>query len=263
MKLASVLSYLHSQDNPIIFRDLKPANIMVREDGDVRLVDFGIARYFAKGASNDTQALGTPGYAAPEQYGGGQSDQRSDVYALGANLHQMITGINPGLSPFRFDPLRTHCPEISTEFEAVIARCLELDQERRPQDVGEVQIALLDEIRRRNGGVLPEEMAVFGEAGSVAEKQDSGSLLDSEDLNRPVSVEMPAVAAKIEEPVEAPIEEPIHAPADEAATEAAGPEPSQATKQEPPATTTRSTFPLIATVAALVLVLVTIVLLAQ
>lgn len=133
LKLASVLDYLHNQDPPIIFRDLKPANIMVKENGDVRLVDFGIARYFTKNSSQDTQALGTPGYAAPEQYGGiGQSDARSDIYALAANLHQMLTGVNPGDSPFRFEPVRAHCPELSVEFEQAISRCLELDQTRRP-----------------------------------------------------------------------------------------------------------------------------------
>lgn len=185
LKLASVLSYLHGQETPIIFRDLKPANIMVREDGDVRLVDFGIARYFAKGASNDTQALGTPGYAAPEQYGGGQSDPRSDVYALGANLHQMLTGINPGHSPFRFDALRTHCPEISPEFEKAVAKCVELDQVRRPQSVAEFRDEILEEIRRRNGGVLPAELEIFQDNQRLLTTDDeSSSVLDSEGLTK-------------------------------------------------------------------------------
>ena len=171
-------------DNPAFDDEhLKPANIMVREDGDVRLVDFGIARYFAKGASNDTQALGTPGYAAPEQYGGGQSDQRSDVYALGANVHQMLTGINPGHSPFRFDALRTHCPEISPEFEKAVAKCVELDQGRRPQNVAEFRDELLEEIRRRNGGELPAELEVFQDSGVLAATdEESSSVLDSEGL---------------------------------------------------------------------------------
>ncbi len=168
---------------------------MVREDGDVRLVDFGTARYFAKGASNDTQALGTPGYAAPEQYGGGQSDQRSDVYALGANVHQMITGINPGHSPFRFDALRTHCPEISPEFEKAVAKCVELDQGRRPQNVAEFRDELLEEIRRRNGGELPAELEIFQDSGVLAAAdEESSSVLDSGGLvaapSAPVSEEV-------------------------------------------------------------------------
>lgn len=181
LKLANVLSYLHAQEPPIIFRDLKPANIMVKEDGDVKLVDFGIARYFAKDSSQDTQALGTPGYAAPEQYGGGQSDQTSDIYALGANLHQMLTGINPGLSPFRFEPVRTHCPEISPEFEKAIAKCVELDQVRRPQSVLEIREEILQEIRRRNGGVLPPEIEALDDVPTGG-LEDSVVLEDSQVL---------------------------------------------------------------------------------
>lgn len=181
LKLASVLSYLHAQEPPIIFRDLKPANIMVKEDGDVKLVDFGIARYFAKNSSHDTQALGTPGYAAPEQYGGGQSDQTSDVYALGANLHQMLTGVNPGDSPFRFDPLRRHCPEISPEFEKAIAKCVELDQVRRPESVMEIREEIIQEIRRRNGGVLPIELEALDDLPTGG-LEDSTVLEDSQAL---------------------------------------------------------------------------------
>ncbi len=198
LKLANVLAYLHAQEPPIIFRDLKPANIMVKEDGDVKLVDFGIARYFAKNSTHDTQALGTPGYAAPEQYGGGQSDQRSDVYALGANLHQMLTGINPGNSPFRFEKVRVHCAEISPEFELALSKCVELDQVRRPESVQEFREEILEEIRRRNGGVLPAEIEALQEMPS-GPLEDSVVLEESQAL---VGLPAPNVETSAEVPVE-------------------------------------------------------------
>jgi serine/threonine protein kinase len=101
-QLCNVLSYLHHQKPPVIFRDLKPGNIMLDKNGCIRLIDFGVARFFKPGASKDTVSLGTPGYAAPEQYGKGQSDARSDVYALGATLHHLLTLRDPGDDPFNF-----------------------------------------------------------------------------------------------------------------------------------------------------------------
>jgi serine/threonine protein kinase len=94
-QLCDVLHYLHRQQPPIIFRDLKPGNIMIMADDRLKLIDFGIARLFKPGQRQDTMLLGTQGYAAPEQYGGGQSDARSDVYALGATLFSLLTGQDP------------------------------------------------------------------------------------------------------------------------------------------------------------------------
>ena len=76
---------------PIIFRDLKPQNIMVDRTSQVKLIDFGIARQLSAGQSQNTTLLGTPGYAAPEQHGQSQTDVRSDIYALGVTLHQLLT----------------------------------------------------------------------------------------------------------------------------------------------------------------------------
>ena len=91
VQIAEVLEYLHSRPQPVIFRDLKPANVILSPDGTARLIDFGIARFFKSGKTSDTRALGTPGYAAPEQYGRGQSDARTDIYALGATLHEALS----------------------------------------------------------------------------------------------------------------------------------------------------------------------------
>lgn len=102
-QLCEVLDYLHGQQPPVVFRDLKPGNVMLDEKGQVKLIDFGVARFFKSGRTQDTVNLGTPGYAAPEQYGGmGQTDPRSDIYSLGVLLHQLVTGYNPvsAVTPF-------------------------------------------------------------------------------------------------------------------------------------------------------------------
>jgi len=102
IQLCTVLDYMHKHTPPIIFRDLKPSNVMLAPGQRVYLIDFGIARQFKPGQARDTIAFGSPGYASPEQYGKAQTTPRSDIYSLGAILHQMLTGIDPAESPFRF-----------------------------------------------------------------------------------------------------------------------------------------------------------------
>jgi serine/threonine protein kinase len=106
LQLCDVLEYLHNHQPPIIFRDLKPANIILSSEKKVYVIDFGIARFFKPGKPKDTIALGSPGYAAPEQYGRAQTTPRADIYSLGAILHQMLTGKDPSESPLRFVSLR-------------------------------------------------------------------------------------------------------------------------------------------------------------
>ncbi|MDQ6662055.1 MAG: serine/threonine protein kinase, partial [Chloroflexota bacterium] len=106
LQLCTVLNYLHSQQPPVVFRDLKPANIMCTPTGQIYLIDFGIARSFKPGQAKDTIALGSLGYAPPEQYGKAQTTPRSDIYSLGAVLHQLLTTNDPSEAPFRFTPLR-------------------------------------------------------------------------------------------------------------------------------------------------------------
>ena len=105
LQLCGIMEQLHGQKSPMIFRDLKPANILVRPGGEFVLVDYGAVRKLRKSAATDTMRLGTDGYAAPEQYGGWeQSDERTDIYGIGAVLHHMITGRPPletGLRPLR------------------------------------------------------------------------------------------------------------------------------------------------------------------
>ncbi len=134
-QLCSALSYLHSQRPPIIFRDLKPSNIMVSRAGEIKLIDFGIARVFAPGRTRDTQVLGTPGYAPPEQYGKAQTDARADIYALGATLYQLFSGYDPANTPFALPPLHTRAPNVAPHVQLAIERATKLDRDARYQTV--------------------------------------------------------------------------------------------------------------------------------
>lgn len=145
MQLCDVLSYLHMQQPPIIFRDLKPTNIMIRPDGRLFLIDFGIARIFKEGQAQDTVLLGSPGYAPPEQHGTAQTSPRSDIYALGATLHFALTGIDPfhATQRFMFAPVRQFNALVPTELDALVLRMLALDERGRPASAQEVKQALL------------------------------------------------------------------------------------------------------------------------
>jgi tetratricopeptide (TPR) repeat protein len=141
-QLCDVLNYLHSQQPPIVFRDLKPANVMVKKNGQLFLIDFGIARIFKPGQSHDTVALGSPGYAAPEQYGKAQSTPRSDLYSLGALLHSLLTGLDPSERPFFFRPASQVNRDVPARIEALLSRMLEMDAAKRPATALEVLQAL-------------------------------------------------------------------------------------------------------------------------
>lgn len=141
MEICEVLEYLHSQEPPIIFRDIKPDNIIVDPDEHIRLIDFGIARMFDPGKREDTIVIGTPGFASPEQYGRGQTDFRSDIYSLGATMYCLATGMNPAEKPFSFLIPSSVNPNISPGLDSIILKCLEIDPARRFSTAAELKNA--------------------------------------------------------------------------------------------------------------------------
>lgn len=143
-QICDVLSYLHSQNPPIVFRDMKPSNIMLRPPNHIVLIDFGIARNFEAGQKGTM--IGTEGYSPPEQYRGIANPQ-GDIYALGATLHHLLTRRDPRLEPpftFHEEPVRLLNPAVSEELEAVIMKALEYEPERRYASAGDMKNALAE-----------------------------------------------------------------------------------------------------------------------
>jgi serine/threonine-protein kinase len=140
-QICDVLAYLHEhKPEPIIFRDMKPSNVMVEPDGNIKLVDFGIAKVFQH-AQRGTQ-IGTPGYAPPEQYQG-LATPASDIYALGATLHHMLTGRDPrDEPPFSFPPVYGLNPRVSKRTSEAVQKALQMKPEDRFQSIAEFRAAL-------------------------------------------------------------------------------------------------------------------------
>jgi predicted Ser/Thr protein kinase len=139
MQLCDVLGYLHSQEPAIIFRDVKPGNIMVTRRGQLYLIDFGIARRYRVGQAKDTGPLGSPGYAAPEQYGRAQTTPQTDIYGLGATLQTLLTGKEP--LEIRLRGIPPGCA-IPWQLQALITQMTERDISKRPRTMEEVYAAL-------------------------------------------------------------------------------------------------------------------------
>ncbi len=145
--LCDVLAYLHGTIPPIIYRDLKPANVMLTPDGSLKLIDFGIARWLHPNRTHDTSQLGTDGYAPLEQYTA-RSEPRSDVYALGASLYHLLTGRVPEGAPLRvagqaLTPVRAINSSVPEELERVILKALALHVRDRFQSAQEMRAALV------------------------------------------------------------------------------------------------------------------------
>jgi len=185
LQLCSVLHYLHSRLQPIVFRDMKPSNVMVTGDNQLKLIDFGIARVFKASATKDTTLLGSQGYAPLEQYGRGQSDPRSDIYALGATLYHLLTGNVPAdapsrrLNPHDFLAPRQLNQRISQATEHIVLMAMEQDPDKRFQSAEAMRKAILEE------GVAQERFAPY-----------SGGLSPSASLPPYIAPEMgPSTAA--------------------------------------------------------------------
>ncbi len=166
-QLLDVLDYLHKQPSQVIFRDLKPSNVMLTPEGQVKLIDFGIARFFKPGKTEDTATLGTPGYAAPEQYGGmGQSGPQTDIYSLGVVLNQMVTGYDPAtaMSPFPIPDPRSLMPSVPAHIASVITRATQM----RP----DLRYATVEEMRQE---LFPPTYPLPGQPTQRAPRQVTGT----------------------------------------------------------------------------------------
>lgn len=143
-QLCDVLGYLHARKPPIIYRDMKPANVMLKPDGNISLIDFGTAREYKQTKEGDTTWLGTRGYAAPEQFGGhGQTDARTDIYCLGATMYHLLTGYAPADTQFVIYPVGQLRPELAgSGIEKVVAKCCQPDPVNRYQNCAELMYAL-------------------------------------------------------------------------------------------------------------------------
>ncbi len=163
-QLCDVLGYLHSRKPPIIYRDMKPSNVMLKPDGNVTLIDFGTAREYKEKNIADTTCLGTIGYAAPEQFGGmGQTDARTDIYCLGATLYHLVTGKNPSEPPYEIKPIRQINPALSNGLEKIILKCTQRDPNDRYQNCAELMYALehYEEIDDKNKRKAIRRVATF------------------------------------------------------------------------------------------------------
>jgi len=160
MQICDVLAYMHSQQPAaIIYRDLKPSNLIADDYGHLKLVDFGTARTYQTGCDGDTAYIGTQGYAAPEQYGVNQSDGRTDLYNLGMTVIHLLTGIHPVTIAHGDLKEKLLDAGVSTEFAAVIQNCVNLSPSQRYQDAVSCHAALLDSLEQSpalSKGGVPE-----------------------------------------------------------------------------------------------------------
>ena len=158
MELCEIFAYLHTRENPIIYKDLKPANIMINKEGDVKLIDFGIAQYMKGNQNRKIVKIGTNGYASPEHLKD-DIDERADIFTLGRTLYALTAGRLPGyVKRYRnksgeIKEKRVYEPKpfkelginnISPEFENIVFKCMREDRNLRYQSAAEVLTALMD-----------------------------------------------------------------------------------------------------------------------
>ena len=139
IQLCRVLDYLHKRQPPVVFRDLKPSNVMITQEGHLYLIDFGIARIFKPGQAKDTKAYGSIGYSAPEQFDREQTTAQADIYSLGITLHEMLSGNIPSLAPFHLPRLNFPGQPALERLAALIAQMIEMDKNKRPVSMEKVR----------------------------------------------------------------------------------------------------------------------------
>ena len=170
LQVCDAVDFLHRQNPPIIYRDMKPNNIMLHPDGYVKLIDFGVSREFKDDEKKDTIAFGTTGYAAPEQYGKAQSDRRTDVYGIGATLWHLLGGEAPP-STFPLPNVRTVNPQVSEGFaDVIIPKCTAIDRDDRYQDCQELasDIGMYEELNQEFRTKQKRKVTAFAVSGLLA-----------------------------------------------------------------------------------------------
>lgn len=141
-QLCDVFGYLHSRVPPIIYRDMKPANVMLKPDGSIMVIDFGTAKNYDVD-TGETTGIGTRGYAAPEQYGGlGRTDARTDIYCLGISMYHMLTNINPCITLVTDKSIRAVNPALSRGLDEIILKCTRDNPNERYQTCAELMYDL-------------------------------------------------------------------------------------------------------------------------
>ena len=155
-QMCSALGYLHSQNPPLIYRDMKPANVILKPDGTIKFIDFGIMRAYKPNQSSDTCCLGTKGYAAPEQFGGSQTDDRTDIFGLGMTMFRLVTGLNPTEPPYEIKPICLVNPNLPKGLEYIISKCTRPNPAERYQSCDELMADL------NNYLGLPKPKGIFG-----------------------------------------------------------------------------------------------------
>lgn len=170
IQICDTLNYLHSQKPPIIYRDMKPANVMLKSDGNIKIIDFGIAREYKGTSLSDTTVLGTRGYASPEHYGTSETDARSDIYTLGMTMHHLVTGIDPRTPGYVYVPVRQWNPELSESIEEIINKCTQIDPANRYQNCNELMYDLQnpDQVGKGIRKKKKKRLAFFTACASLA-----------------------------------------------------------------------------------------------
>jgi hypothetical protein len=203
VQICTVLEYLHSRQPPIIFRDLKPSNVMVNSVGIVKLVDFGIARTFKEDKLQDTIALGSENYAAPEQWGQAQTDGRSDIYGLGATMYHLLANIppSPAFLPSEPEPLNTLNPALSPETLHIVTKAMARDRQDRYQSATELKQDILACLPDQEPAAQPQpEATTSDQAPTVREAQPNTSLTPPVQTQQPPPI---TPQAQLKHPVRA------------------------------------------------------------
>ncbi|PNT91468.1 serine/threonine protein kinase [Clostridium thermosuccinogenes] len=168
-QLCDVLNYLHTfKPNPIIYRDIKPSNIMLTKDEKIKLIDFGIAREYKEDAGSDTVYIGTRGYAAPEQYGLGQTSVASDIYSLGITMFHLLTGISPMDPSFELKPVRYFDKDLSVGIERIISKCTMYNPSERYSKAMELHTALEQLESSQRSSFLGNSEMRLGDAATLS-----------------------------------------------------------------------------------------------